>query len=578
MDPLQLLLKKRIIHRSNRSLISQQKTINYSTTNASNLLHQSIPSSTTNTNYEQQLKKFEEYSKYHFINNNNNNNNNIFNIKSGLSLLKEGINSIINNNNSNCYIKLSPIKKNKNYNSMKTNRENKKINIRNIMLRNENTYNNNSIWDKLKNSISVRESYKYGRSNIRESIKKFEYLQKQRNINRLIKICDLKKNRINNIKRLYEKEKNILDKMKYRLKKSYEHVQNVYEENIEPASSFIFTTAIKENNGNSQLIIDKKKLKKEIIELERKIKIFEEEKNNILNWIFLLIKIKENKKILPKYYVDILDKNISYDYFLKKYNNLVQAKEEYNRINSYKKNLVFIDIYEFNDKFNSINQRILKSLDYNINESNDKNEDDKNKLNDLINQMKPHKKENILRKELNELKIMNAKLKEEYTYRYNYNKKIWENNKGELYFFIIKLLEEFKKLKFNIIEVRINYFDKEEKIILDIIEFFEINLNFLLEEKMKYISDDDLREKYITIENKVKKERRILNVIKQQKINLKLLESKKEKIEKRTNNKNYLPYKKIDYNHYLRMKNKSKKRDEKEEDEYEIKKQYILYF
>ena len=52
------------------------------------------------------------------------------------------------------------------------------------------------------------------------------------------------------------------------------------------------------------------------------------EKNYIINWIFLLIKIKENKYNLPKYYFHIIDKNISYN------NSLLIIKEEYEKFKS----------------------------------------------------------------------------------------------------------------------------------------------------------------------------------------------------------------------------------------------------
>ena len=133
MEPLQLIMKKRI-QRANKALQQKQRTLNYSTTSVTNRIYQSIPSSTNNSNYEEQLKKFEEYSKYHFISNNYN-----LNEKSGLSLLKNGINSIINDNNNkkNYYIKLSPIKrKGPLYNPLSSNRTFKKINLRNALFAN----------------------------------------------------------------------------------------------------------------------------------------------------------------------------------------------------------------------------------------------------------------------------------------------------------------------------------------------------------------------------------------------------------------------------------------------------------
>jgi len=400
-------------------------------------------------------------------------------------------------------------------------------------------------------------------------------MEKQRNINKLKNKSDLEKEHINGIKKLYLSEKNFLEKTKQKLKKSYEKIKNVYENNAQSQVSFIFTTAIKESSGNNKLVIDKKQLKKEVSILENEINILKEEKNKILNWVYLLIKIKENKKVLPKYYIDIIDKNSSFDILIKKYNNLKLSKEEYNKINSYKKSLVFNDINEFSDKLNSLDNRIILF----INESNKKkiNKDGKIISNAIKKEMIPNDDEKKLKQELDELKYKNNKLKEIYNNKIKYNKKRRKKSNGKLFQYIIELFEEFKKLKFSKIEVRINFLDKEEKIILDIIQCFEINLNYLLLEKNKYNSNEELKEVYKTAENKIKKENIYIKFIKQQKINKKILEAKKEKIQKRLNKIDYSLNKKVDFDNYLRVLNKLNKTVKKEEDQDEINRQFILY-
>ena len=184
---------------------------------------------------------------------------------------------------------------------------------------------------------------------------------------------------------------------------------------------------------------------------------------------------------------------------------------------------------------------------------------------------------------LNELKYENKTLKQAYTDRSSREKEISKKisekktNRGKLLLHIIKLYEDFKKLNFNIIEININYFEREEKIIKKIIECFEINLNYLLNEKEKYNSNEELIEIYKTAENKIKKERLDLNIIKQLKLIKLKIKQKKEKIENRINNQNYLPYRKIDFEHYLKMKIIASKKEDKGEDENEINKQFILY-
>ena len=400
-------------------------------------------------------------------------------------------------------------------------------------------------------------------------------MEKQRNINKLKNKSDLEKEHINEIKKLYLSEKNFLEKTKQKLKKSYEKIKNVYEDNAQSQVSFIFTTAIKESSGNNKLVIDKKQLKKEVSILESEINILKEEKNKILNWVYLLIKIKENKKVLPKYYMDIIDKNSSFENLTKKYNNLKISKEEYNIINSYKKSLVFNDISEFSDKLNSLNNRIILFL----NESNKKriNKDGKIISDAIKKDMMPNDEEKQLKQELDELKYKNNKLKEIYNNKIKYNKKRRKKSNGKLFQYIIELFEEFKKLKFSKIEIRINFLDKEEKIILDIIQCFEINLNYLLLEKNRYNSNEELKEVYKTAENKIKKENIYIKFIKQQKINKKILEAKKEKIQKRLNKIDYSLNKKVDFDNYLRVLNKLNKTVKKEEDQDEINRQFILY-
>ena len=217
----------------------------------------------------------------------------------------------------------------------------------------------------------------------------------------------------------------------------------------------------------------------------------------------------------------------------------------------------------------------------------------KRKILNLKNKLNLNNNKNIIQNEeeknlkklllLNELKYENKTLKQAYTDRNSREKEISKKisekktNRGKLLLHIIKLFEDFKKLNFNIIEININYFEREEKIIKKIIECFEINHNYLLNEKEKYNSNEELIEIYKTAENKIKKERLDLNIIKQLKLIKLKIKQKKEKIENRINNQNYLPYRKIDFEHYLKMKIKASKKEDKGEDENEINKQFILY-
>jgi hypothetical protein len=585
-----LFIKKRNIQRKKNLINEKQRSLNYSTTNITSRLFPSIPSSTSNSNYnykklindlntknnnnnnEEHTQKFNEYSRYHFINENNQNE------KTQLNLLNECINLLTTKSK-----KLSPIKNKHSHNSLITNREKiifKKIKLRNALLKKQKK--NYTIWDELKKSKSMKEYYKFERANIIEYIPKYEYIEKQRDINKIINENEIKSEQIKKIEKLYNKENNIVERTKNNLIKSYHNLNNIYDKNTEQASDIIFKTSINENIGINNLRRNKKLLKKEIIELKGKIDILNKEKNFILNWIFLLIKIKENKYILPKYYFDIIDKNISFN------NSLLITKEEYERIKLYKKNLVFNDVDEFFEILENINKKIFLIL-----KDRSDIQNRKRKILNLKNKLNLNNNKNIIQNEeeknlkklllLNELKYENKALKQAYTDRSSREKEISKKisekktNRGKLLLHIIKLFEDFKKLNFNIIEININYFEREEKIIKKIIECFEINLNYLLNEKEKYNSNEELIEIYKTAENKIKKERLDLNIIKQLKLIKLKIKQKKEKIENRINNQNYLPYRKIDFEHYLKMKIKASKKEDKGEDENEINKQFILY-
>lgn len=568
------VMKKRMIKRPKGSSIKKQRTLNYSTTSASNLIYQSFSSITNNSNYEEQLKRFEEYSKYHFSKYNNK-----LNKKCELNLLKSGINSIINYK-PNFYIKLSPIKRKEiSYNSFEINRTktNKKINIRNIISEN----NNNSILEKLKNYEKINKSNKISKPKNLKYMERYEYVERQRDISKIKNKCDIGKEEINKIKRLYKNENNILNEIKSKLKKSIDHIKNIYDDNTKSSSSFIFTIAIKESKRNDKLLLYKKEFKNEIKELEKKINKLKKEKNIIINWIYLFIKIKENRVNLPKYYCDIFEENISFNLLRKKYNNKIISKEEYDKINSYKKNLVFNEINEFSIKINSLNKKILIILKENYDKLNDKkNKYEKLELEQIKKIIKNNEKEKNLIKELNELKYKNKLLKETYRDKSNnYNKYKKEKENGKLFLYIVKLFKEFQKLNFSNIEININFLKREEKIILDILECFENNLIYLLVEKKQYYSNEKMREIYKKEENKIMKEREYMNFLKQNKMIKKLLEIKIKKFELKLNKKTYLLNKKINYNNHLKTRNNLNKVNKynKKEEEDEKRKEFILY-
>ena len=542
------------------------RSLDYSTTSTSNKINNIPATLSNNNNRYYQIKQFEKYSNYYFINKNKDE-------KTELTLLKNGIDSLLNNSNS----KISPLKIKK----FERNLISKRLKIKNSLI--EKNYSDFSdIWIKLKNSKSMMETYKYKRANILEKINRCDFKEKQRELNKIINDSNLKINHINKLQKLYKKEKSSLINMENKLKKSCSNLDNVYNKNNEVVSNIIFMTAIEESDGNNKLIIKKRKLKEEITKMENKIIKLKSEKDEILKWIYLFIQLKEKKVILPKYYKDILDKNIPYNLLIKLNSDLSLSKKEYERIKLYKNNLMFNDADEFYDRMEYLNKNIIVLLNDKKYIASNKNkiikENIKIKLDESFNKIKSNfNDDSTLKKELNELKEINYKLKCTRTDKNNYNIKNIKKYNKKVYFHLLKLFEEFKALKFNIINYNINTYDKEEKIIMNILECFELNLNYLLNEKKEYNSKEELKEKYKEAESKVKKESIYLKFLKQYKLLEQLKEEKNIRIQKGMQIPNYLPFKKVDFQYYLRSKQKAKKIIKKEEGKDEIYKNYILF-
>ena len=106
---------------------------------------------------------------------------------------------------------------------------------------------------------------------------------------------------------------------------------------------------------------------------------------------------------------------------------------------------------------------------------------------------------------------------------------------------------------------------------------FWIKSYYLLNEKKEYNSKEELKEKYKEAESKVKKESIYLKFLKQYKLLEQLKEEKNKRIQKGLQIPNYLPFKKVDFQYYLRSKQKAKKIIKKEEGKDEIYKNYILF-
>ena len=415
----------------------------------------------------------------------------------------------------------------------------------------------------------------------------------------------MKNDRYNKIINMNSSEINALENLANNLTKSTDNIQKNYYDNFVSNIINLSLKVEKEKLIASDYLIDKNSLIKQIAKLEKKINKLREEKNNILKWIYLQIKIKEKTITLPLYYKDIIENENSFESIIKKYklkgNALTEIK--YNKIKEYKDKLIFKNINELEGVYHSLENRIFfylnkkldiinevkqlkQDLEYNRKIEKEKEEkeeeeeqkenekDDKKENSKKVKMTFEEKEENFI-KILKKLKFENNELNEEYSKikhfkllldnqkdernLENYKNEI-EVNKPTLLSISMNLYEEEIKANFNIEnKIRWKYSLTEERMILDILKYTEKILNFLFEEKIYYNSDEKLKMQYKLISDKIEKETKNKKLVKQLELQEQLLTQRKEKIKQRLNNRNYFkPYRKVEFEYYLRQKSKCK--------------------
>ena len=139
----------------------------------------------------------------------------------------------------------------------------------------------------------------------KENIK--DYINKTREY-KLIKFCiGLKKERNILLKEEYENEIEKIDN----IMSSVEKTKKLFNEAINiKFNDYVKELEIQteiEKAEKANLLTEIMKLKKDINQIESKIKKVEFEKNNIIRWIYIQISIKEKKSKLPNYYMSIIE-------------------------------------------------------------------------------------------------------------------------------------------------------------------------------------------------------------------------------------------------------------------------------
>ena len=152
--------------------------------------------------------------------------------------------------------------------------------------------------------------------------------------------------------RLEEKNENAIDLTNekiYSLNNMLKLHKNVFENKLTDYIRFISNSKDTEEKNDLGLINQIYSLKREISNLMNKIRKVQIEKNNIIQWILLQIKVKEKQLVLPSYYQKLLELSMP-----KIDKQRRMAKANINMLNR-EKNKKFKNI-RLNKEKNSLNQ------------------------------------------------------------------------------------------------------------------------------------------------------------------------------------------------------------------------------
>ena len=370
---------------------------------------------------------------------------------------------------------------------------------------------------------------------------------------------------------------------------------------------------------NSQLLNVILNHKKDISNIEAKIRKISQEKNFLLRWIFLLIQIKEKKKELPEHYKTIFEnsnsnqneinkstspKKIARRDSVKKYgrkmtrvihdavaiNKVLNRRmtrksstrimeEDYARLQKYKTNLIFEDYNDFIYNFQQFeNETILK-----INEYNDiryaieelKNEKNLVELQENENNIKIEKLIQEKEIELINIKEKNKKLLKQIE---KGNNILEENNlkknsyklKDNLFQKVLQLFSNTQKIGFiNVIDISTLNQKKivtKEEIIIDYLQKIEFVIDYLVNQFDSYnkFKNSYLYDNLRKIRNEIEKNHKIQKNMEQKLLEKERIKKLKIEIAKRYNKVNFISKRKTNdyYEIILRKEKKFIKNDD----------------
>ena len=285
-----------------------------------------------------------------------------------------------------------------------------------------------------------------------------DYIDKFREFLIIKKTSETKSERNKRTEEIHNNQLEIIDD-KY---KTLEHVKSLYNQYFSYKFGeyvrFIFRKREEEQNIDSTLLKKIYALKKEISQLMNKIRKVELEKYNISQWLFFLIRLKEKKLKLPKYYTNILEINIKRNNYQRR-----TARADITNLNKIsRKNRSNITIHEnfkysknFENNTSVPQDEVIRILRYKNKLVFENPEDFHEELKDLENEnINLFNKCDLLNSEIRKLKEEYSKLK---------NKKLNEESiiEGKIREKEI-VLEEFKKKHKNLLKI-ITYYNNTKK-------------------------------------------------------------------------------------------------------------------
>ena len=545
--------------------------------------------------------------------------NDIFNItENGYMKHKRNFNSNINTKN---YYTINDINKisidNKHLiKAPKSNKKNinqnftyKDKNIRKLLLiKNEKEINERKIDRDIKKKEKIKNLKLLKFNCTKEELK--DYIEKFRLYNLTNYSIESKKERAVRLEETFNNQIEFYEYNYNSLLKSKKLFEKKYIIKITEYLKYLSIKIDKEKLLNYELLNKIRNIKEEIENLNSKIKKVENEKSNIIKWIYLQIQLKEKKLVLPDHYKTIFENNNIITNRKIKKKNTIRRKDtlrkkdnckiydnenkdnnfidingikldikEYERINNYKKILIYKTPENFHDDLLSLENNNLKLIYYYDNLRNIlfslKKEFRKIKKdeNDLDNYIKNKTNEN--KNEIDSLKSsFLSKINFSIDSKFNiYKKEEKQNKKSTLFIKVFKIYMNYKKGDNN------NNNDNnsgnnikitEEEEIINMLRYIEIKTDELIHKIYSIFQDNDKKsiQKYILkikyeIEKEHKNEKAYLQKIKR----MEKLRKLYEKIEERNNKIYFISKKKVDIpKTKIKIKIKSQLKTENQED------------